>query len=242
MAVVQYTAIVNQIRGKLNGSVFNKGKNAYTLQRKQQPKKGLTKLQSDVRGVFSRVQRSWKLTTPQDRAVAAQSAVNNPVRDRFGNEVVLSGYNHWVKANVIRLQAGVLLANALSPAPAPPFYQELISSFVDYTMNLNGEVIITAGFISQVPVANVGYLSMMAYLSFPMSKGVTSYSGRFFFLGYITRGSGLFPIGENDLDVPPSKPQDYPVPEPGQKVILRVDSWSIGAGALVNSSMIEIEY
>lgn len=53
MAIIQYTAVVNQIRGKLNGSVFNKTKTGYTLQRKQQQSKGDRGFQSEIRGVIS---------------------------------------------------------------------------------------------------------------------------------------------------------------------------------------------
>lgn len=103
MAVIQYSALVTQLRGKLGGSQFNKGHAGYTLQRKSTPTIRQTAAQLAQRQRVSTVQRSWKTETDLRKMQAAQAAQSNPVTDRFGQQVILSGYNHYVKMMTWRL-------------------------------------------------------------------------------------------------------------------------------------------
>lgn len=110
MAVIQYSALVTQLRGKLGGSQFNKGHAGYTLQRKSAPTIRQTRAQLTRRAIVSRVQRAWKEESAQRKNEAAQAAQSNPVFNRLGQQVVLSGYNHYVKMMIWRL-----LSNPLDP-------------------------------------------------------------------------------------------------------------------------------
>lgn len=110
MAVIQYSALVTQLRGKLGGSQFNKGHSGYSLQRKSTPTIRQTPAQLARRQIMSLVQRSWKEETAERKNQAAQAAISNPVYNRLGQQVILSGYNHYVKMMFWRL-----LRNPLDP-------------------------------------------------------------------------------------------------------------------------------
>lgn len=102
MAVIQYSALVTQLRGKLGGSQFNKGHAGYTLQRKSTPTIRQTKAQQIQRQRVAMAQRMWKEETEARKLQAQQCAMANPTVDRFGQQVVLSGYNQYVKMMTYR--------------------------------------------------------------------------------------------------------------------------------------------
>lgn len=97
MAVVQYSALVTQLRGKLGGSQFNRGHSVQTLQRKSTPTVRQTPAQIRQRQRVGVAQRAWKAETDQRRSEASQAALSNPVYNRLGQQVVLSAYNHYIK-------------------------------------------------------------------------------------------------------------------------------------------------
>lgn len=233
MAIVQYTAIVQQLRGKLNGSVFNKTKNGYTLQGKQMPSSQQSALQLRRRASFSAIQRTWKQLTPSERSIASLAAQNNPTRDRFGNEVVLSGYNHFVKANLMILLTGAPLRPALASASANAFSVGFDSAFTEFTQDIQGNVMVSTGASLNGLLASANTLGAICYISFPHSRGVSNYTGRWFFVGSVTRPIGGFPIGAYDLDFESLLGINYPVPESPQQILIRIDFWSLGNGALV---------
>lgn len=177
MAVVQYTGVVNQIRGKLNGSVFNKGKTSYTLQRKQQPPKGWRGNQLLSRSVFGYVQRYWKQLTDSQRNSWAATSAANPSVDRFGQQVTLSGYNYFIKA-WIRLRsigAGVPLSGSTLPAPAVSINAAVITN-LNIVVNELGDSLISYDFTGSRSSATGQYFAIHR-VALPTSTGVTVYHG-----------------------------------------------------------------
>lgn len=178
MAVVQYSAVVTQLRGKLGGSVFNKSRNAYTLQNKQKQPKGSRGFQSEVRNFFSKYQRTWKSLTPSVRLNWGVAATNNPTRDRFGNPTILSGYNQYIKASMLAEYAN---APALSEpytgaAPANAFI-DVYDADSRYTQAVDGNTIIDADYIITTSSASSSWYVILD-ISEPISEGVTAYHGR----------------------------------------------------------------
>lgn len=237
MALVQYTAIVNQIRGKLNGSVFNKSRNGYTLQRKQMPKQGSSSAQTQRRSSFSRVQRTWRTLTPDQQVNYQIAANNNPTTDRFGQPTVLAGYNQFVKVNLIRVMLGLPILLDVSTEAAAPFDFEI----VDYTLLWQpvgtGPRTIRADVVFELLTTMLDDVNVIVYYSLPVNGGVTSYSGQWFEMG-----SEPFLAPENigtelEIDVNRVVSNAYPVPVAGQAAFIRLDVWNLTVGALVSSQM-----
>lgn len=214
MAVIQYTAVVNQVRGKLNGSVFNKSKTTNTLQRKQQQPRGNRGYQSEIRSIFSEIQRRWKSLSVVNQESWATCAINNPVRDRFGNLVSLSGYNQFIKASILNSYGnGANLTGAYS-SPAP---SNEISFF-----ELNPPVYTATG--SGVSINVAGDVELGSYdgdwvalfeVSLPFSSGVTNYHGRFVSVVGRVMTSSWSLVGTYQLG------RKFPLPQEGQRIIYR---------------------
>lgn len=240
MAIIQYTGIVNQIRGKLNGSVFNKSRNGYTLQRKPQPTQGRSGLQSRRRAVFAQAQRRWKDLTPVQQNQAQISANNNPTRDRFGEQVVLSGYNHFVKANVMSLLSTQQFLDNMLPDSAEPYNYILAEGSFSLFPADGGHRFHNQIAIIDVFNVNLAGLTFFFYVSVPLSSGITKYSGRWFLGGSLYFTSSGPSNGYEDLEFPNSLVQNYPIAVPGQRALVRLDAWDIKRGALVNSQFISM--
>lgn len=228
MAVIQYTGIVNQIRGKLNGSVFNKSRNAYTLQSKQQPTRAVRGFQDMARNAFAEVQRSWAAVSGSSKTAWAVCAENNPTLDRFGDQTVLSGYNQFIKCNLMRLRMGLsILQNPQTTTAAP------VSSFSNDGYSLSPRVDEAGRFRYGYEL----YYSADSYdpnyyisfeISTPLSRGVTQYYGTWRVLGSAPLSSS------NVMDGTTYMSESYPRPVNGQLGAVRIRIVHILTGAVVH--------
>lgn len=234
MAVIQYTGLVNQIRGKLNGSVFNKSRGINTLQRKQQQPKGTRGNQSVVRGRFNDIQRAWKDLSPLAQQAWALVAQNNPDRNRFGDQVILSAYNKYIQARMNGLYNGVFIATPPPTAPAEPL--DVVTSAVNslfITPQPDGSVIAAANVTLSLAAPRSYGLGVA--VSLPVSSGVTAYHGRYVAAGNVTATGSL--TGQTITD---NIGGFYPEPQAGQKVIVRLQAVNPGNGVVIYTAFHEL--
>ncbi len=236
MAIVQYTGIVNQVRGKLNGSVFNKSRNAFTMQSKQQQTKGSKGSQSEIRNVFSEVQRSWKVASDTEKSDWGVAAENNPSRDRFGNLTVLSGYNQYIKANISRWYALGVISPAVDSSTAPAAnVSNFVLSNVSFTRNTDGTV--TCDFEYNFDVNSIPANTIFnTDISLPIGRGVTTYYGRYVWIDGGQTTNINTRIGSVVLS------NRYPLPLSGQRVMLRLRLYYVLNGAQVFEDFQTITY
>ena len=227
MAIVQFTGIVNQIRGKLNGSVFNKARSVNTLQRKQQAPRRNVGNSSGPRNNFSQAQRSWKSLTISQRQQWATAAVNNPSRNRFGELVALSGYNQYIKSYIFALSVGInpVETPVTTPAPDPDIIISDWSQF-DFSLAPSGRVEIEYNNILDSGWTGAGMYVIMD-IGFPVSAGVTTYYGTYQFVAGEELDGVTFISGEQILS------SRYPLPQSGQQVYRRTRVVYIPNGAVV---------
>lgn len=99
MAKVKLSALVSEMRGKLNGSVFSRNRGGAYLRTKITPLNPQTLAQTLVRSSFTAVSQAWKALTQQQRD-AWDSSVNNFIgTDVFGDQKTPSGFNLFMKLN-----------------------------------------------------------------------------------------------------------------------------------------------
>lgn len=228
MAVIQYTGIVNQIRGKLNGSVFNKARNANTLQRKQQAPRRNVGFSAEPRNVFSVAQRSWKGLTSTQRSQWAAAATNNPSRDRFGELVALSGYNQYIKAFVLASYAGVTPPETPDINPAPALDEIAFDwSQVEFRALSTGATEIEfINFLLNYAGTSTDF-HMIIDVGLPVSEGVTVYYGRYSFVHALLVADGV------DITFSESLGSRYPLPANGQPIYVRFRVIYVPNGAIV---------
>ena len=228
MAVIQYTGIVNQIRGKLNGSVFNKARNANTLQRKQQSPRRVVGFSGEPRSVFSNAQRTWKSLTPTERTQWGLAAANNPSRDRFGELVALSGYNQYIKAFMFAsyVEQPPPTTPDTTPAPAAEVTGwDWSDNF--WTVSPQGAPVVHFdSFVTQRANADTGFYAIVD-IGIPISTGVTVYYGRFSFV------TSFESTDDDDLSFQQNLGSRYPMPKQGQPYRVRLRIVYVPNGSVV---------
>lgn len=116
MAKILTTAIVADIRNKLNGSVFSKNKGGAYIRTKVTPVNPQSVAQQNVRNHLSTNSQAWRGLTEAQRQGWNNAAPNFPYTDIFGNIKQLSGFQLYVKLNT---NLAVIAAAAISDAPTP---------------------------------------------------------------------------------------------------------------------------
>lgn len=120
MAKILTTAIVADIRNKLNGSVFSKNRYGSYVRTKVTPVNPQSNSQQNVRNILSTQSQAWRGLTEDQRQSWIDAAINFPFTDIFGNSKILSGSTLFVKLNSNLVNAGVApLTDAPSPAAIP---------------------------------------------------------------------------------------------------------------------------
>lgn len=231
MAVVQYTGIVNQIRGKLNGSVFNRARSVNTLQRKQQAPRRQVGYSSEPRNLFSVAQRSWAGLTGTQRQQWALAAANNPSRNRFGELVALAGYNQYVKAYMLATYAGVTppVTPVTSAAPSPDV-TFASNDLLSFTTAPNGNTQIDWSVIVEANNPSPDF-RMIVDVTLPQSAGITVNYSRFTHVGAFEVPAEDELSGSTDLG------DRYPLPQAGQYVFFRMRVVYVPNGAIVFESV-----
>lgn len=116
MAKVLFTAVVADMRNKLNGTVFSKNRYGAYTRTKVTPVNPQTTFQTSVRQNFGNTSASWRGLTQAQRNGWIAQAEFFPIIDIFGNSKILSGQALFVQVNRNLNTAG---QSAITAAPTP---------------------------------------------------------------------------------------------------------------------------
>jgi len=116
MAKILTTAIVADIRNKLNGSVFSKNRYGSYVRTKVTPVNPQTSAQQNTRNNLATNSQGWRDLTESQRQGWISGAANFPFTDIFGNSKILSGSALYVKLNNNLVASGF---PAISDCPSP---------------------------------------------------------------------------------------------------------------------------
>lgn len=116
MAKIKTTAIVADIRNKLNGSVFSKNRYGSYVRTKVTPVNPQSTAQQNVRNRLSTQAQAWRGLSESQRQAWINAAAGFPFTDIFGDTKILSGSALYVKLNNNLAGAGQA---AISAPPSP---------------------------------------------------------------------------------------------------------------------------
>lgn len=89
--------LISQMAGSLNGSSVRRSRYGLVLQQKASGLQNNTNSLGIRRSVFASIAFAWNLLDPLDKQQWQLYSNDNPQTDRFGNPIILSGYNYFVK-------------------------------------------------------------------------------------------------------------------------------------------------
>jgi len=99
MAKVKYSALLESMRNKLNGSVASRNRYGNYWRNKTSPINRQTEWQTAVRAQFANNSSAWRGLTASQRESWNAASANFPFTDVFGDQLTLSGNSLYLKLN-----------------------------------------------------------------------------------------------------------------------------------------------
>jgi len=98
MASVKYGSLVTEIIGSVGGQTFQRSRNGFSVRNKPRPRNTRTANTSLVRSIIAAAAATWPTLSDVQRLSWNVVAPNWPAVDHFGDPVILSGYNTFVRS------------------------------------------------------------------------------------------------------------------------------------------------
>lgn len=128
MALIKLTAIVDNISGKLNGTVFSRNKGGHYMRSKSMPSNPKTSFQNAVRARFGAIAQLWGALTEAQRDAWRAMASEFPYRNRLGDTKILSGFALHQKLNTnLAIIGQSFISNPPEPV-SPPAVVSVVAS------------------------------------------------------------------------------------------------------------------
>lgn len=218
MAKVKFSALVSEMRNKLNGSVFSKNRAGNFLRNKVTPVNPQSMAQQAVRAVFGAVSSAWRgLTEVQVNAWNALAG-HVPYTDIFGDTKYLSGLQLHQKYNTNLQSVGVaMISNAPELITVPS------SAVTDFTVeNDTGSLIptLSVGGLVEVPA---GFKAVI-FATPPLGVGISYAKSQLRKIG-VVNAAGNYPTLFQSLYT-----AKFGVPAVGTKVFVRIHLVSATTG------------
>lgn len=127
MAVVKHTGLIDELRGKLGGSVFQRNPGGQICRVGKLYHRTALYFNMPQTSITPSVSAGWKNLTPTQRATWQAQTINYPSTDKYGNPRTPSAYTLYVRINA-RLAA--LRLPLLSTASAPTSLTSIVGTIV----------------------------------------------------------------------------------------------------------------
>ena len=174
MALIKLTAIVDNISGKLNGTVFANNKGGHYMRSKSKPTNPQTAEQSLRRSIFASIASQWRELNQGQRNAWDQAAQDFPYTNRLGDTKILSGFSLHQKLNTNLTLTGA--AADLAGPPSPQGVGSVVGAIGSFLIaepdNLN---------LSEIEFDMEGKrsgTSILVYATAGLSPGVSNFNNR----------------------------------------------------------------
>lgn len=180
MALIKLTAIVDNISGKLNGTVFANNKGGHYMRSKSKPTNPQTAEQSLRRSVFASIASSWRELNQGQRNAWDQAAQDFPYTNRLGDTKILSGFSLHQKLNT-----NLTLVDQTAELAGPPSPQGVgsvigaIGSFILPTLPDSP--------LSEIELEMEGRrqnTTILVYATAGLSPGISNFNNRLRLISY----------------------------------------------------------
>ena len=133
MAKVKFSALISEMRNKLNGSVFSKNRAGNYLRNKVTPVNPQTTYQTAVRAVLTAASQAWRALTEAQRLAWNTAVSNFTGTDIFGDVKTPSGIN---LQNKLYINATTIGGTPLTTPPSPGVSVDV----PDFAVNIDGGI------------------------------------------------------------------------------------------------------
>lgn len=190
MAKIKYSALVSEVRNKLNGSVLSKNRYGNYIRNKVTPVNPQTSFQQAARQRLGNLSASWRELTQAQRNSFINGAKNLPFTDIFGDIKYLSGQTMFVKLNGNLEKIG---SPRIDSFPETVGFSELAISNPDFTVDGTSGPLTAAGFAVSPGTIPAGF-AMVVYATPSIPAGRAFVKNQYRFLGVATVTAGAADI------------------------------------------------
>lgn len=194
MGLVKYGAAVVQISGSISGMVFSRNKSGNYIRPRTKPVNPHSERQENARAVVSYLAEYWHQTiTAQQRGLWDVYAAAVAMENRLGETIHLSGFNHFIRANSVRLKIGGDIY------PSGPTTLALAEKDPDAVCS--EEVLATQTFTFTMDNTNWGAgeeqkKAMLLYMGKPQLASRTSFHGPWRYMDHVDTIEGAAGTGD----------------------------------------------
>ncbi len=214
MAKVKFSALISDMRNKLNGSVFSKNRAGSYLRNKVTPTNPSTPSQAGVRSILGTLASGWRTLTDEERTEWNSVVESWLTTDIFGDSVTPSGFQLYVRLNGNIVNAGGV---ALVNPPAPMGISGAIGLTAVPDVGLTTLTCTTDP--DPVPADQVLIVESTA----PLSAGISNFSGKYRKIGSVAAAGSIGDQWANYI-------AKFGVPTVGLKSSMRVKFVNIVTG------------
>lgn len=200
MATVQFGGGVHDMRGSIGGTVFSRNRYCNYIRARITPVNPQSTRQNKIRACVQSLAPYWSGDLTQAQRDAWEVYADAIVRpNKVGAQMKLTGYNHFIRSNTIRLQSDDAIVEAgptvLTLPPGDP-------TFVCEVDEANQEISVTFNPLLAWNIIDLGF--MYVFMSAPKAVGTNFIGGPFRLAGAI----------DGDTASPPTSPQILSAPFP----------------------------
>lgn len=180
MAKVKFSALISEMRNKLNGSVFSRNRGGAYLRNKVTPLNPQTAAQVEARSLLATFSQGWRALTQVQRDAWSAAVSNWTTTDVFGDSVKPTGATLYIRLNInISIAGGAVI----STPPAPVGVEAL--TLVELEALGTGNVLIMDYLPGSVPAG----VSMVVEMTPCLSPGISNANSQFRIIDVIPNGS-----------------------------------------------------
>lgn len=229
MAKIKYSALVSDMRNKLNGSVLSKNRYGSYVRNKVTPVNPQTDAQQLQRSRLSSASSAWKGLSQTVRNGFAEIAKAHPLTNIFGDQVTLDGKSMFTRLSINRMLIGQTALAAVPALKGVPFVE--ISSFTmdngqgEYEFNIN-------------PIAIPAGYNLVVQATAPLPATINFVKNQYRTLGVFTAVTGTVDL---QAEYPAKYPELSQQSSTGKVVHIRiflVDTTSGEAGIAASASAV----
>lgn len=183
---VQYGGGILQMRGSIGGQTHSRNRYGNYIRTKTNPVNPATSRQNEVRGNLGDMVNRWQNTlTEVQRQLWNTYAANVTMTNKFGESINLTGFNHFIRSNCSRVQAGV---NEIDAGPTDFTLPGMDEAF-DVAATADDDMI-SVTFDDTKDWCDCSQAYMAVFTGLPKSSAIGFFGGPWRFAGAILGTSG----------------------------------------------------
>lgn len=218
MSKIKYSALVSDVRNKLNGSVLSKNRFGNYIRNKTTPVNPQTTYQQNARALLAAMSQAWAGLTEAQRSGWRALAQSLPFTDIFGDSKVLTGQMLYSKLNVNLEKMG---ETAVANAPAKVAVPFIEAPLLVATQTASAMTVLD---LSVLPATIPAGFEVAVYATPAINPGISFVKNQFRFIGVAPAPT------TGDIDLLTLWNARFGTASPGQRVFVRIALVSTDSG------------